>query len=254
MGEATGSARVHAKWIGGYQVFYTAHANRWLKAVGPDVTHFEMTRGMPLNGPAADDTYWGTCTVTDASVGAAFTIVSPIAVGVPTRMTTDVKEYDGGNLQASGATFAFAANKPLYAGAKIAINHATSTDLFWGLCTTRTEILKASGSHIIHASTQSHAGFYKLDGGTATLYAAEKSGSISSSSAATMDTSAHIYEIYWDGSTTLTYYVDGSAVSTITTTANIPTTALRPSLCFRAGNSAARVCDVYWWRTIQVGQ
>ncbi len=254
MGDATGAARVHSKWIGGYQVYYTAHANRWVRAVGPDTTHFEVMRGRPLVGPAGDDTYWGTGTVVQTGLGGSTTIVATNTAGVAFRVETDNADFDGLNLQASGATFALASNKPLYFGAKAAINHATSTSFFIGLCSTRTEILKASASHTLHANTKSHAGFYKYDAVTLTKYCAEKSGSIASASAGTMDTSAHIYELYWDGSTTLTYYVDGSAVGTITATANIPTTALRPSLCFRTGSANVRQCDVYWWRTIQVGQ
>lgn len=256
MGDATGSARAHSKWVNGYQVYYTGHQHRWLKAVGPSVNHFEVDRGTPLGGITTVDPYWATTTMNDAS-GARCEITSPVVAGVALRISTANVEYYGTNVQASGAAITTGAGKPFYMGAKLKINHATSTDLYIGLCSTRTEIMKKSTAHGIHASTKSHIGFYKVDGGTATKYISEKAGAASSSSAATMDTSAHIYEIYYDGkssSANVFYYVDGSLVGTITGTTNVCTTALRPSLCFRTGSNAARQCDVYWWRAIQLGQ
>jgi len=221
-------------------------------ALGPSVNKFELTRNSPLAGVAGTDPYWATTTVVE--IGASTTeMAATNTAGVAARVTTAGNEYDGGNYQGSGAAFTLTGSMPLWFGAKIAINHATSTNLYIGLCETRTEILKKSTAHTLHASTKSHVGFYKYDAVTAIKYIAEDTGSASSSSAGTMDTSAHIYEMYWDGST-LNYYFDGTAVGTVTTAANIPTAALRPSLCFRNGNAASRQCDVYWWRVIQVGQ
>ncbi len=163
-------------------------------------------------------------------------------------MTNAGNEYDGAAIQASGAAFTLAANKPLWFGAKVALDEATSTDFYIGLGITRSAFLTAAG-HTMHAATIDHAGFVKFDGGTSTLYIAEKAGAVSSSSAGTMDTSAHIYEMYWNGSN-MTYYVDGSAVGTVT---SVPTVALRPTMVFRNGSSSVQTCDVYWWRTIQIG-
>ena len=253
---ATGGALVKAKWVNGYQVHYdaNAHRNRWLQAIGPSVNTFELPRATPLVGPAATDTYWGTGTMVETSANAT-NIAATNTAGVIARITTDNQEYDGANIQASGAAFTTASAMPFYFGAKIAINHATSTDLYIGLCATRTEILRASTAHTLHASTATHLGWWKLDGGTAIKYGAESSGSISSASASSaMDTSAHVYEVYWDGST-LYYYMDGTQMSsTVSAASYIGTTALRPSICFRTGSNAARQCDIYWWRAIQIGQ
>ncbi len=255
MGDATGGARAHTRWELGYQLWYTVNRHRVFDALGPSVNRFEVTRAGPMVGPTATiDPYWATTTVVETSAQAT-NIVATNTAGVAARITTDNQEYDGMNIQASGAAYTLTANMPLWFGAKIAINQATSTDLFIGLCATRTEILKASSTHILHASTKSHVGFYKVDAGTATKYIAEKGGVPSSSSADTMTTSAITYELYWNGSN-MTYYIDGSVVGTVTSTAYLPATgtALRPSLCFRTGNAAARQCDIYWWRCIQVGQ
>jgi hypothetical protein len=254
MADATGSARAHCRWELGYQLWYTTYRHRVFDAVGQSVVKFEVTRNSPFVGVAGADTYWATVTMKES--GASSTEVAATnTAGVAFRITTAGNEYDGCNLQASGAGFALAAQKPLYFGAKVAINHATSTDLYLGLCNTETAIMKSS-AHGLHASAANHIGFYKVDGGTATKYISEKSGSASSSSAGTMTTSAHIYEIYYDGKSSsagVHFYVDGSLAGTVTTTAKIPTAAMRPSLCFRNGNAAARQCDVYWWRCIQIG-
>ena len=255
MADATGNARAHCRWDLGYQLWYTGYRQRVFDAIGQSVIKFEITRNSPLVGPAGTDTYWATVTMKESGAGST-EVAATNAAGVAFRVTTAGNEYDGANLQASGAAFALAAQKPLWFGAKVAINHATSTDLFLGLCNTSTAIMKSS-AHGLNASAVNNVGFLKVDGGTATKYNAENSGSASSSSAATMDTSAHVYEIYYDGKSSsagVHFYVDGSLVGSVTTAAKIPTAAMRPSLCFRNGNAAVRQCDVYWWRCIQVGQ
>lgn len=244
-------ANTHSKWVGGALVFWQGHRARWVDAVGTSVTKFELVRGLPMVGAAGADTYWGTMTNVESGAGST-EIAATNTAGVAARITTAGNEYDGANIQASGAAITMAANKPFYFGAKIAINHATSTDLFVGLCQTRTIILAKSTAHGLHASTKSHIGFYKLDAGTATKYAAEKAGALTSSSASTMDTSAHIYEVNFDGSSA-DFYVDGTNVGTVAL-ANCPTAnPLRPSLCFRNGNGAVRQCDIYWMKAIQIG-
>jgi hypothetical protein len=209
---------------------------------------------MPLVGLVTVDPFWATTTPVETGAGASEVDATNTA-GVAFRVTTDDNDYDGMNVQANGAAFTLTANMPIWFGAKIAIDHATSTDLYIGLCETKTEIMQASSAHVVEGSTKSHVGFYKVAGGTATKYTAEKAGAATAPSAGTMTTSAITYEMYWDG-TTLNYYVDGSAVGTVTGTTYLPATgtALRPSLCFRTGRSSAQLCDVYWWRCIQIGQ
>jgi hypothetical protein len=250
---ATGAARAHARWELGYQVWYTTHRHRVFDALGPSVNKFELTRGAPLVGVTGTEPYWGTTALVEAG-GSSTEIVAPIAAGVAARMTTAGNEYDGGQVQASGAAFTLTAAMPMWFGAKVAINHATSTDLYIGLCETRAPVMDAA-SHVLHASTKSHVGFYKYDGGTATQYTAEKSGAALPSSADTMTTSAITYEMYWNG-TTLKYYIDGTVVGSVTGTTNLPATgtALRPTFVFRNGSVASRQCDIYWWRVIQTGQ
>lgn len=252
MGDASGNTRAHCRWELGYQLWYTGYRHRVFDAIGQSVNKFEITRNSPLVGAAGTDPYWATTTMKESGAGTT-EVAATNTAGVAFRVTTAGGALDGANIQASGAAFTLTSNKPFYFGAKVAINHATSTDFYIGLCHTRTVIIN-SAAHALHASTKSHVGFYKYDAGTATKYISEKSGSASSSSAGTMTTSAHVYEMVWDG-TKMNYWLDGSAVGTVTTAAKLPTTAsLRPSLCFRNGNSAARQCDVYWWRCVQIGQ
>ena len=250
MGDATGNARAHTRWELGYQLWWTNYRQRVFDVLGPSVNKFEITRAAPLVGITTVDPYWATTTV----IGAATETDATNTAGVSFRITTDANEFDAANIQASGAPVSLTANMPIWFGAKIAINNATSTDLYVGLCSTRTAIFAAAG-HTLHASTKSHVGFYKYDGVTATKYVSELVGAISSSSADTMTTSAITYEMYWNGSV-LTYYIDGAEVGSVASATYLPATgtALRPSLAFRAGDSTARQCDVYWWRCIQVGQ
>ena len=185
-------ADVHAKWVQGNLVFYDTHRKRILDAYGPNVIKWEL----PRCGGAFDDTTsdptWATCTMKESGAGST-AVTAGDARGKSLKIVNAGNEYDGANVQVYGTTFAMAAQKPMYFGCKVDINHATSTDLFVGVCKANTEIIKASSAHTLHASTKSLVGFYKYDAVTATKYISKKSSTGSSSRAATMDTSAHIY-------------------------------------------------------------
>jgi len=247
-------AKTHSKWVNGNLVFYTGHRSRWLDALGTNVVKFEM----PRVGGAFDDTTgdptWATCTMTEGSAGST-AVVQGAAAQKGLLITNAGNEYDGANIQVLGTTMALAATKPMYFGAKLEIAHATSTDLFIGMSKTNTALMKASTAHGLHASTKSVVGFYKTDGGTATKYISKKSSTASSSSAATMDTSAHIYEWYYNGassSANIQFYVDGTLAGTVSTAGAMPTAVMRPSICFRNGGAAVRTCNIHWWRAIQL--
>ena len=244
-------ANVHAKWVNGNLVFWDTHRKRLLDAYGPNVIKWEMPRCGGAHDDTTSDPTWGTCTNVESGAGSV-AITGGDARGKSLKIVNAGNDYDGTNIQAHGAVFALASNKPTYFGCKVEINHATSTDLFVGMSKTRTEIMKKSTAHGLHASTKSIVGFYKVDAGTATKYISKKSSTASSSSAATMTTSATIYEWYHDGSGQIDFYVNGSNVGTVSTAGAIPTAVMRPSICFRNGNAAARTCYVHWMRAIQL--
>lgn len=243
---------VHGKWVNGNLVFYDTNRKRILDAWGPNVIKWELPRvDLPV-----DDTDGNPTGTTTTETGAG-TCVGGITLGVALTLTTAGAEYAGFNMQWHGTPFSVGANKPTYFGAKVAVSHATSTDLFVGLCGTDTTIQAASAAHAM--ATVDGIGFYTLDATTNTTCLALKSGASTSTTSASsiMTTGARIYEWYYDGnasasSATIEYFISGALVATHTTFAAIPTAVMRPSLSFRAGAASSKVCNVHWMRAIQL--
>lgn len=185
-------------------------------------------------------------TITASGTSPVTASVLPDAVAL---ITTGTADFNGDNLQLVGSRFKLEANKPVYFGAKLTINEATQSDLVVGLFGVDSALTAASDAHALDV-TASGVGFTKLDAVTAGYFktftaTAEKN----SAAALTMDTAAHIYEIYWDGDV-LKGYVDGELVACFG--ADIPTDVLTPSIAFRTGSAAAKTCTIHWVRAFGV--
>lgn len=214
-----------------------------------DVVSFKTLTPEALDDTTLDATRYVT-TVVEAGTGDTVTSAS-ILPGNSLLITTAANEYDGINLQSRGQTFKLTAGKPMYFGAKLQIDDATQSDLLIGLAQLKTDLLKTSVAHGVLATAVEGIFFTKIDAVTAinaSVYVAGVQTGTAASSVV-MDTLTHIYEIYWDGITTLTYFVDGIAVGSFT--ANLCTTSLTPSLNFRNGSAAVRTCEVSWIRCFQ---
>jgi len=192
------------------------------------------------------DSVWraGDWTVTATGTSPITASVLPDAVALITTAATD---FAGDNIQFIGTQFKLEAGKPCYFGAKLTISDATQSDLLVGLCGSDTSLTAVDTTHAIGVSA-SGIFFSKLDGVTAGYFKTYATGTETNSAAAfTADTSAHVYEMYYDGST-LIGYVDGVNVGCFT---SLPTAVLTPSLSFRAGEGVAKTCTIHWMRAIQ---
>jgi len=208
---------------------------RWLDAHG-DVGKFLM------------DTVYRAADFTITATGTS-PITASVLPGSVALITTPATDFAGDNIQALGSQFKIQAGKPLYFGCKVAISDATESDLVVGLFGVDTTLTAASSAHALDVGAGG-IGFTKLDAVTAVNFktfttATEKN----TASAITMDTAAHVYEFYYDGSV-LHGYVDGVLVANFT--ADITTEVLTPSIAFRAGAAAAKTCTISWMRAIQV--
>jgi Glycosyl hydrolases family 16 len=175
-------------------------------------------------------------------------ITQSVLPGAVALITTAATEYAGDNIQMLGAQFKLAAGKPAYFGAKLTVSDATQSDLLVGLCGTDTTLTNASASHAV-AVGAGGVFFSKLDGVTqAYAKTVTTATEQNSATAFTLDTDAHVYEFWWDGAF-LNAYIDGALVATFKT--NVTTEVLTPSLCFRAGEAAAKTCTLHWMRAIQ---
>lgn len=163
--------------------------------------------------------------------------------------TTGGTEYNGINAQVNGSIFQLNSGKPVYFGIKCTLSEATQTDFLVGLCGVDTTLTAASSAHALAVSAGG-VFFSKLDGVTQTTMQSWATSTVTNTAnVATMDTAAHIYELYWDG-TSLFGYLDGTLVATYTS--GLPTVVLTPSVAVRAGDGNARTLTVNWLRAFQV--
>lgn len=240
---------IHSKYTYGALVYYDENENRWVDAIGNSVVKYLSRSSIPMDDSTGDPTE---VTMTVVEVGAGTSIVvNSVTAGEWLTLTSAGNEYDGHNLQWKGEPFKLATNKPLYVGAQITIDEATQVDFLFGICETLTALLKPDTAHGIAAANVEGLFFFKADGGTVIAATTYKDGSstASANSATAMDTSAHIYEIYWDGATAY-FFVDGVQVTSVT--ADLPDGDLTLSLNMKNGSAAVRVMTVDWMRAIQL--
>lgn len=230
-----------SKPVNGNLVYYDDYDFRWVRAVGPDVRSWEMRMG-------TDFTTACEYTVTAINTGGGTsTIAQGITAGIRSIITTDDADNDSINLQVVGTPFQLASGHPLYFGWKGTINEATQSDLLVGMATKDTTLIAAHALNVVDDGIY----FYKLDNTTVIYGAYEKAGTVGATASATaMDTSAHIYEIFYDGVGTISYYVDGSLV--VQAASGYPTVVLSPSLFFATGSAAVKTCTTEWMRVIQL--
>jgi hypothetical protein len=163
--------------------------------------------------------------------------------------TTGGTDFNGINAQVNGSQFQLASGKPVYFGVKCTLSEATQSDFLVGLCGVDTTLTAASSAHALAVSAGG-VFFSKLDAVTQTTFQSWATNAVTNTAnVATMDTAAHIYEIYWDG-TSLFAYLDGVLAATYTS--GLPTVVLTPSFVVRAGDGNARTLTVNWARAFQV--
>ena len=176
-------------------------------------------------------------------VGTTPTFVPSATAGQLYTITTAATEYSGVNGQVTGEPFILTSGKPLKVYGKFALSDATQSDFLFGICETLTALLNDSSSHAIASSNVEGIFFCKLDGATDITANCYKDGaSTGSSTVGTMDTSAHVYEINWDG-TKASCYFDGGLVATFSS--GLPDGDLTLSFCVRAGEAAAKTFTIY---------
>lgn len=176
-------------------------------------------------------------------------IAASIVPGAVALITTENIDFAGDEIQLVGTRFKIEAGKPVYFGAKLTINEATQSDFVVGLFGVDSTITAASETHAL-AVGASGIGFTKIDNVTASYFKTFSTATEKNSAAAiTMDTSAHIYEIVYDGEF-LKGYVDGELIACFGS--DLPTAVLTPSIVFRTGAAAAKTCTIHWMRCFGV--
>lgn len=232
---------IGSKYVNGALVYYDTYDYRWLHAVGPTVREWEMRFG-------TDFTTACEYTVTAVNTGGGTsTIAQGITAGIRAIITTDDADNDAINCQVVGTPFQLASGHPLYFGWKGTINEATQSDLLVGLATKDTTLIAAHALNVVDDGIY----LYKLDNTTAIYGACEKAGTVAATVCGTvMDTSAHTYEIFYDGVGAISFYFDGGLI--VNASSGWPTVVLSPSLFFATGSAAVKTCTTEWMRVIQL--
>ena len=219
---------MNAKWEAGNLVFYEPpYRMRWLYAMGPTAITFN-------SGLTPSTGLW-----TATAVGASTFVGNNGGY----LLTTAGADNDGISAQVSNGGFSFAANKKTYFGCKVTLSEATQIDMLVGLCVADTALLGgvADGAY-----------FECLDGGTGISVVTEVGAAeTQTDSMGTMDTSAHIYELFGDNSN-IDFYIDGALV-TSHTAGITAVTDLCVSIEVLTGDNSAETATIDWVRAVQVG-
>jgi hypothetical protein len=236
---------IQTKSVNNALVYYDdRYTNRWLDAIGANVVKYEMPVGLAQDDTTDDPTRWvNTETGTN-------TAVSSTTAGDRLLITTGGTEYNGVNLQVHGSAFKLESGKPLYFGARIAMQNGAKGDYLVGLCEVDTALLATATSHAL-AVTDDGIFFYQLNDETALQFVNELGGVVGET-ASGVTTGSGTYrdiEIYYDGAT-LYAYVDNQEIVSISS--GLADQALTPSINVRAGDDGAEQLSVQWMRAIQI--
>lgn len=207
------SASVHTKRVRGQMVHWQTHRDRWIDALGENVSKFITDfQSMPVDDTTGDPTEW-TLTVVEAGANDSTMILQDAARGI-VKLTSAGNENDGPSAQLMGESFLLDADHPCYFGARWAVSEKTQSDVFVGLAITDTAICAGNPDDMI--------GFMTHDADANLDYIVRESGTGDAVDTA-VDLANDTYvvtEFIWDGDATVRIYVDGALIASVT--ANIP--------------------------------
>lgn len=150
-------------------------------------------------------------------------------------LTTTNSSSDSNNLQWKNASFKCASGKPLWFSCKAQVSNVSDVDFMVGLAVLDTTALDAVDRIV-----------FRMSNGAATLnYESVSSGASSSTGATGVSLVAATdatFEFYWDGSSTLRFFVNRQLVKTLQ--ANIPTAALTPTFHIKTNSANARSANI----------
>ncbi len=223
------------------------NTKRWLDAVGETVVKFKLEPGQ---AGGVDNATFVPNALTSTVTGTSPVTVSEL-IGESLLLTTGGTEYNGINLQSRNVAFKCETGKPMYFGIKCIAENATLSDLLFGMCVLKTDLLKVSAAHGILAANVEGIFFFKATAATVLTFKTYKDGSETNTAdyGTAHGVIAAVYEFYWDGSK-LYGYIDNSLVGVFS--ANLPDTELTPSINIRAGSAAARTLIVHWMRAFEI--
>jgi hypothetical protein len=216
-------------------VFYdSVHTHRWYDAIGPQVRKWLFVDEYPLDSSTATAVNASTITGLASSLGGGWVF------------TTAAAGNDAIQVQANSEMAYFGGPYPAYFGIRLSVATNDNHVLFAGCAITDTTICAACSDNI---------GFHMDDNDASIFFIAENTNVETTVELAELVAATPVtLEFYYDGVTTVTYYVNGVEAGSIETSiANMPDDEhLAPAIALLTGAGGATVMTVYWARFIQI--
>ena len=210
------------------------YTHRWVDAFGPNVRKMFLVDHYPLDSCTATAVNASTITGLASSLGGGWVFTSAAA------------DNDGIQLQCNSEWAYFGGPYPAYFGARFKIGDVDNCDVVMGYAITDTSIATAVSDAIY---------FRVVDNDAALTFVIENTNAETIVEIADLVDNTYVtVEFYYDGDTTVTYYVDNVEIGTFeTTAANMPDDEhLAPAIAMLTGAGGATTMTVQWARWIQI--
>ena len=223
------------------------YTHRWLDAFGENVVKYiQDFATLSMDDTTTDPTEW-VVTVVEVGAGTSNAILTDQAGGA-LKITTAGNEDDGWSMQlgqAAGESVKLDGRYPLYVGCKFKINDVDQTDVLFGVAVTDTALLGGVTDGLY---------FRSVDASAVLNFVAEKDSVESSTAAATLADDTYIVAEYLYYLDTVTAYINGVSIGSITTTStSFPNDEeMRLSFEFLTGEAVANTCTVEWLKMIHI--
>lgn len=255
---------LHARYVNGNLAFWDTHRNRIVDAVGATVVsyinHFTQ---VALDDTTLNPDEWN---VTTDHNGVALPVSLTGGVLQIPCGDTDNDEYYmqlGGSTIATNAPWIIAGalgvanTRPLYFGARVKMMEIADLGCFVGLAEEGSAAADFLANNSAVVADKDFIGFSILTATpTAWNMTWRRNGEAVQTTAGVATNAAdwHIFEFYYDGVTTVTFYIDGTAhATTATTTAGTFPYAeeMAPILGVKTGEAVLKRLQVDWLRVVQ---
>lgn len=207
-------------------------------AIGDGARAWALRAGLPC-----DDTTLRPDEFINTLVGTS-PITRGVAAGYPLLITTGGTDYNGANMQLAGEMGVFGTAKNVWLRGKIKLSVDLLSDILFGLCELKTDLLAGSSAHAVTAAAVAGVFFFHAAHATdKTIYLKVYVAGVQISSVAVGDlsTSDIDYAMWWDGNR-LHAYLDGAEVAVISD--SLPTSELTPSINVKTGAAAAVTASI----------
>lgn len=250
---------VHSKWINGALAFYDTHEARIVEAIGANVyKYLNHFISLPVDDTTAKPSDW--VVVTDHNPGMSLPASNP---GGTLKVDCGDTDNDEANCQLGTATnepwvITTSSGKPLYFGIRVKTAEHADEGIFVGLMepgSTTNTLTDNSGV----LADKDFVGFNILTATPTAWNITWKKAGQKVQAATNVATNAddyHTFEFYFDGASTVRFFVDGveSATTATTSAGTFPSgEELTVTLAIKTGEGVAKSMLIDWVNVVQFG-